>query len=228
MPLTADRPKALVEVGGQALLERLLNELGAAGVRDIRVVTGHFAERVAKHPSLNRPGQSVQVVHNQAFSRANNIVSFLVGTSGLDSGCILLNSDIIVDGSVIGELARTTGNVLAVDRDEPLGAEEMKVQLDTNGHLTRISKELIPGQSAGEFIGALRLDVRGLAEVRRAAERLVGSGGTNLYYEHAIDNCAPDLRAEILPMAGRAWTEIDDHVDLARAELVARGLDGPK
>jgi GTP:adenosylcobinamide-phosphate guanylyltransferase len=43
------RPKALVEVGGVALLDRNLERVAAAGLREVWIAVGHRAEEVAKH-----------------------------------------------------------------------------------------------------------------------------------------------------------------------------------
>lgn len=45
-PLTVDRPKALVEVGGVTLLERTIRRLEDAGVRHLVVNVHHFADKV--------------------------------------------------------------------------------------------------------------------------------------------------------------------------------------
>jgi mannose-1-phosphate guanylyltransferase len=45
-PLTDDRPKALVEVGGRTLLEITLARLRAFGIHDIIVNVHHFADKV--------------------------------------------------------------------------------------------------------------------------------------------------------------------------------------
>lgn len=45
-PLTNDRPKALVEVGGVPMLERVARRLIAAGCDDITVNVHHFAQKV--------------------------------------------------------------------------------------------------------------------------------------------------------------------------------------
>ena len=48
LPLTADRPKALIEVGGKTLLERTVSRLVEAGCDRIVVNVHHHAERVAE------------------------------------------------------------------------------------------------------------------------------------------------------------------------------------
>jgi MurNAc alpha-1-phosphate uridylyltransferase len=48
-PLTNDRPKALVEVGGRALIDHVLDRLGEAGVERAVVNVHYFADRLEQH-----------------------------------------------------------------------------------------------------------------------------------------------------------------------------------
>jgi len=48
-PLTATRPKPLVEVGGKALIDHVLDRLAAAGVERTVVNVHHFAEQMERH-----------------------------------------------------------------------------------------------------------------------------------------------------------------------------------
>jgi NDP-sugar pyrophosphorylase family protein len=48
-PLTDDRPKALVEVGGRTLLEITLARLRAFGIHDVIVNVHHFADKVVSY-----------------------------------------------------------------------------------------------------------------------------------------------------------------------------------
>ena len=45
-PLTNDRPKALVEVGGKTMLERVIIKLAKAGFDDITINIHHFGEKI--------------------------------------------------------------------------------------------------------------------------------------------------------------------------------------
>lgn len=53
-PLTNDRPKALVEVGGRTLLEIALLRLRSFGVREVIVNTHHFADLVQDYIATRR------------------------------------------------------------------------------------------------------------------------------------------------------------------------------
>jgi len=48
-PLTADRPKALVEVAGRTMLEITLSRLRDAGIRDVIINVHHFADLLAAY-----------------------------------------------------------------------------------------------------------------------------------------------------------------------------------
>jgi MurNAc alpha-1-phosphate uridylyltransferase len=48
-PLTDTRPKALIEVAGRSLIDRVLDELAAAGVERAVVNVHHFAEQMEAH-----------------------------------------------------------------------------------------------------------------------------------------------------------------------------------
>jgi MurNAc alpha-1-phosphate uridylyltransferase len=59
-PLTDDRPKALVEVGGKALIDHVLDRLAEAGVTDAVVNVHWFADRLEQH--LKGRGRGLDIV----------------------------------------------------------------------------------------------------------------------------------------------------------------------
>jgi L-glutamine-phosphate cytidylyltransferase len=226
---TNGAPKALLELNGRTLLARSLDALAQTGFREVVVVTGHRADLIRAAIVDAPEGMVVSERWNSQFDRTNNIVSVLSIADLTERGFCLLNCDITFDPSILLDIAALeTGNWLAVDGDEPLGQEEMKVIVDGDGVLTRISKLLDPARSAGEYIGICRFDAAGATALMESARRLVANGGTGLYYEDAMDSAAAGLRLRPSWTAGRAWTEIDDEDDYQRALRVAAVIDpGP-
>src|SRR3546814_13695328 len=55
LPLTADKPKCLIEINGRSLLEWQLDALAASGIRDIVVVTG-FRDHLVDAVAMRRKG----------------------------------------------------------------------------------------------------------------------------------------------------------------------------
>jgi len=52
-PLTNDRPKALVEIGGKPMLERVITKLAGAGFDDITINIHHFGEKIIEFLEKN-------------------------------------------------------------------------------------------------------------------------------------------------------------------------------
>ena len=67
-PLSYEKPKALITVRGEVLIERQIRQLQEAGVPDIVVVTGYKAEQFAY--LSERFG--VRLVHNAEYRKRNN------------------------------------------------------------------------------------------------------------------------------------------------------------
>lgn len=70
-PLSYEKPKGLIEVKGEVLIERQIRQLREAGVRDIYVVTGYLAEQFAYLISK----YDVKIVYNQDYLTRNNNAS---------------------------------------------------------------------------------------------------------------------------------------------------------
>ena len=47
VPLSFEKPKGLIEVKGEVLIERQLRQLNEAGIDDITIVVGYMAEKFA-------------------------------------------------------------------------------------------------------------------------------------------------------------------------------------
>jgi mannose-1-phosphate guanylyltransferase len=67
-PLTDDRPKALVEVGGRTLLEITLARLREFGVREVIVNVHHFADMVVEYLKKNNSfGMRIEVSREEVL-----------------------------------------------------------------------------------------------------------------------------------------------------------------
>jgi len=65
-PLTNDRPKALVEVGGKALIDHMLDRLGEAGVERAVVNVHHFGDRLEAHLASRTVTPRVEISDERA------------------------------------------------------------------------------------------------------------------------------------------------------------------
>lgn len=67
-PLSFEKPKALIEVRGEILIERQINQLQEAGIKEIIIVTGYKAEQF----EYLKKKYNVTLVHNSEYLTRNN------------------------------------------------------------------------------------------------------------------------------------------------------------
>ncbi|MFR0600539.1 NTP transferase domain-containing protein [Lactobacillus equicursoris] len=70
-PLSYEKPKGLIEVKGEVMLERQIRQLQAAGVSDIYLVTGYKKE----HFYYLKGKYGVKLIDNPAYARQNSAAS---------------------------------------------------------------------------------------------------------------------------------------------------------
>jgi choline kinase len=225
-PYTDTLPKTLVPVDGdRTILDIALANLKAAGIDDVAVVTGYAAAAVEqRRAALERDhGVALQLVFNDKAEVWNNAYSLWCARDLLPEGVLLINGDTVHPPSVEETLlaARGPDILLALDDVKPLGDEEMKVQLDGDGRVSRINKALDPATAQGEYIGLTLIEPEAAAPLADALEA-TWRRDPQLYYEDGFQELADrGGRVATQPIGAVQWVEVDDHADLARAREVA-------
>ena len=107
-PLTDDRPKALVEVGGRALIDHVLDRLADAGVETAVVNVHWFADRLESHLKARRRGPDILISDERA--------ELLETGGGLKKAHPLLGDDPVFVANIDSvwiDRAKTPGGALA-------------------------------------------------------------------------------------------------------------------
>jgi NDP-sugar pyrophosphorylase family protein len=100
-PLTDDRPKALVEVGGRTMLEITLSRLRAFDVREVIINAHHFADMILEYLKANDSlGMRIEVSREEVLLDTGGGLKkaayfFLEDSNGLERPFILHNVDVI-------------------------------------------------------------------------------------------------------------------------------------
>lgn len=225
-PHTDGLPKALVPVDGDTtIMDIALRNMAGVGVRDVAVVVGYATGAVEeRHAALERRhGVRIELVRNDRASDWNNCYSLWLAREYFAAGALLANGDTVHPQSVEETLLtrRGAGVLLAVDAVKPLACEEMKVSVDADGRVGRISKRLDPASAYGEYIGVTLIEPEAAAPLADALEA-TWRRDTGLYYEDGYQELA-DRGGDVRTAAIGAldWVEVDDPRDLARAREIA-------
>ncbi len=220
-PLTEDRPKCLVDVGGKAILESCLASLEAAHISEVVLVTGYkseFVERLALDRCRTRP----IFVYNGEYARTNTAVSLNLALKRMDSDFVLVNGDVLFDRGILDDLLRhPSRNCLAVDQDAALDREEVKV-IARDGRVEKIGKDADPVLSLGEAIGLNKIGRDLIPELVAIYDELEGRGELGHYFEKGFDEICgrdgTDGRGFGVVLTGRRpWVEIDTLEDYEHA-----------
>ncbi len=224
-PLTDDRPKALVDIGGETILARALRLLAQHGVKRAVLATGYRDDAIKI--ALQDCPLHVTYCHNSEFERTQNSVSLALCRDTLESESFFkLDGDVVFEPEVLERLERAAAPLsVAVDAARKLDAEAMKVRVDL-GRILAFGKGLTLAESSGETIGIERVDgsiARTLFEALAAAAR---EGRTGLYYEDVYSELVQSgrLEAAAVDVSDLRWTEVDDFDDLERARALTAEL----
>jgi choline kinase len=241
-PDTDALPKALLPVDGRVtILDIALRNLAAVGLHDIVIVVGYAADIVRDRlAGLEREhGVRLTLVDNDRAEEWNNAYSLWLAREHFAAGALLVNGDTVHPVSVEktllaagqgsagqgsagqGAAAPQPGMIIAVDDIKRLADEEMKVIIDSDGRLTRITKLMDPALAYGEYIGATFIGASAAAPLAAALEA-TWRRDPSLYYEDGFQELTDRGGAIGVATIGEVeWVEVDNHADLRRAREIA-------
>lgn len=234
-PLTDDRPKCLLPVGGTTILERSLAQIHRAGIQDVVIVRGYCGDKIA--------APAVRFFDNEQFLHNNILHSLFCAEAAMDGGFLFSYGDIVYDASVLDALLASPEDIaVVVDREWQTAYEgrdlhmedEAEVVLDDDAGIRLIGKGAVaPVRATGEFIGMAKFSERGAATLRDEFHRLCARYADRFetpfqrakefrkaymtdMFQELIDR---GVRVAAVPIRG-GWREIDTPQDLERAQAL--------
>lgn len=141
-PLSYEKPKALITVRGEVLIERQIRQLQEAGVPEIYIVTGYKAEMF----SYLEEKFGVHLVHNPDYLTRNNNASIYVVKDVLKNTYICSADNYFTENPFEKEVSDCY--YAAVYADGP--TKEWCMETDENGTIRRVQ---IGGENAWFMLG---------------------------------------------------------------------------
>lgn len=221
-PLTYNIPKSLMDVGGKPIINRQLEAIQSAGIKDVIIVVGYYREAIIDHVQSNFPDLIFEFVINHHYFETNTAYSLRLCDSLVNgSAFVLMNADVLYPHEVLQRVIHSRhGTSLAVDIKD-CGREEVKVIEGDDKRLVAIGKEIIESNSLGEFIGVAKFSNNFSEVFMISLNRLIEAGGIADYFEAAIHPLLPDHPVYYVNVSDLPCIEIDFIEDLEKArELV--------
>ena len=218
-PLTDKKPKCLLEVGGKTLLQRTVDAMISAGVKEFLVVTGYRENVIREFLTIRYPQSTINFIDNPDYEHNNNIFSLWLAMEKLHGNEVLLmDSDILCDPEAVRRVARKTVPALAMQQHE-LGEEEMKIVVDAEGRITEISKTCSPVDAIGESVGIEKMTAEYTEAIYQELRKMIlDEGLIDIFYERAFERLIPQGHTfEVVDTTDLFSYELDTPEDLEKA-----------
>ena len=232
--LTRDRPKCMIDVRGQSLLQRLVATLNESGVRDVTVVRGYRKTAVTL--------KGVHMLDNDRYAETGEVYSLGLARALLEGETVLAYGDVLFRRFILDNLLDSSADiVLAVDvrpiapnpvaanpiapgergRTRDLVATDRPYSggyLDDQPmHLRAMDAALAAGEVAGEWMGLARFSARGAAWAAQALADMEAEGEIETADLPALfTRLAARHPVRIKAFSGH-WMDVDTLTDVADA-----------
>ncbi len=218
-PLTDEKPKCLLEVGGKTLLQRTVDAMISAGIKEFVVVTGYRENMIREFLTARYPQYTINFIDNPDYEHNNNIFSLWLAMEKLHgTEVLLMDSDILCDPEAVRRVARKTVPALAMQQHE-LGGEEMKIVVDAEGRITEISKTCSPKDAIGESVGIEKMTAEYTEAIYQELRKMIlDEGLIDIFYERAFERLIPQGHTfEVVDTTDLFSYELDTPEDLKKA-----------
>lgn len=221
-----ERPKVLLEFGGQSLLERHVMLLARLRVPKLFVVTGHLRELLqAAFPALQtRYGVEIVEMLNADFAEGSalSMHTSLPALEGAHDGVLLMDGDVLYDLRMLkGLIESPHRTALLVDRGYSTADDDPVLVPMRNGKpFDFIKKWRGEADSIGESVGFFKVDVADLPRlIEETKTRSTGAGRAESY-DDILRVLVQEGHFGAADVTGVPWTEIDFPNDLEYANRV--------
>jgi choline kinase len=227
LPLTADVPKAMLDIGGKTLIGRQVEAFARCGITDFVVVTGYATQLMES--LLGALAQqfkvSIRWVFNPFYSVADNLASCWLARGEMVGDFIQVNGDNVFKADLVERLLTAPRQTLsvAINRKGTFDADDMKVKLDGE-RLMDIGKALPVDTVDAEAVGFYVFRDGGVkAYVRELEEAMLEPEALRRWFPSVIGTLARKSEVGTIAITGLEWSEVDFPVDLQRARQLVAG-----
>lgn len=225
--LTADRPKAMVEIRGQPLLSHIVAAYNAAGIKRITVVRGYLPE------AIDLPGLSY--VDNADYEDTGELISLARALDADDSDArdlYVSYGDVIFKRYIIDTLAEPVDDfVIVVDADwresvnRSRAADYVACSEAHSRHafyhdvyLTRCAEDISEAECHGEWMGFLKVSASALPRLRAVVREMAGTPANRRAKLHHLltELVARGEKVRVVYTTGH-WLDVDSLADVLAA-----------
>jgi len=213
--LTKEKPKSLLRVNGETILEYQKRVLQECGVENITIVTGYKSEKIER-----TLGPNTGYIYNPFYAVTGSLVSLWFAKSEMKHGFIYLHGDVLFHKQILKKLLSTHSDISLVVAKKQCVTEDMKVRVNS-GQIIEINKSIEASEAYGEFVGLAKFSRKGAKTLVTILEKIVREGNLTDYFEYAIQRLVNEgHKVHKCDVNNLPWVEIDFVEDFEKAKKV--------
>ena len=170
-PLSYERPKGLLRVKGEILIERQIRQLQEAGVNDIIVVVGYMAEMFM----YLKDKYGVRIIFNEDYNRYNNTSSIIRVVEELNDTYICSSDNYFPDNVFLGSPKDSYYSALYKEGE----TNEYCLTTDNDDNITNVD---VGGHDAWYMVGHVFFNSEFSSKFREILKKEYDRGETRLGY----------------------------------------------
>ena len=220
---TKNNTKCMLEVHGKTLLERAIDALLLAGIKDFIIVLGYKGENVKKYIREKELDKKINIIYvdNDVYDTTNNIYSLYLAKDYLiKDDTILLESDLIYDVSIVKKLVDSKYDSAVVIAKYEEWMDGTVVTLNDEGFINSfIERKNFEYKNADNYYKTVNIYKFSKEFSERFylpfLESYIKAYGNNDYYELVLKVISglKEVKLHGFKLTGEDWYEIDDAQD---------------
>lgn len=209
-PLTSNKPKALVEVKGQPIVERQIEYLKEIGIEDIIIVTGYLGEKF----EYLKDKYGVKLIYNDKYQTYNNGYTMYLVREYIQNSLVLEGDVYLKNNFLISDLKNST-YFSGIKEDFK---DEWIIGFNSKNEINNISIG-----SGTDYImsGVSYWSLEDGKKIYELLENMVDQDGfENLFWDDLVKDNLEEFYIKIYKIKSNDWVEIDSLEDLEKAENI--------
>lgn len=211
------KPKGLLSIGEQSLVEYSIQQLMMHGINDIIIVTGYLAE---EYEALADAYPAVRTVHNPVYADSGSMYSLYCAHDAITGSFLLLESDLLYESRALTTLLESPFEAAILVSGFTQSGDEVYIETkdDYFYHMSKERHEL--QHIMGELVGISKISLP-LFEKMIAYSEHYFQKSLHLHYEDGcLNQVGKKTQIPICFVPDLLWTEIDNAAHLHRAKSI--------
>lgn len=215
--MTANVPKAMVEVDGIPIITRQIRSLQENGIEEVGVVLGYKSDVLENYLVSTHPGISFSFFFNPIYDSSNSAYSFYVASDFVkDYQYIHLNCDILFSSELLSQLIDSSiSNIIASSFAMELSDNMEMVSVDINKKIL-VMDNILFDRADGKAFGLAKLSPESNYFILEKIKDYIALGDYNRNYFGIIRQAVKKLDYYCLDSGGHFLAEINTLTDFQR------------